>query len=733
MGKRLAKIILTLIALLTCMFSYQIQFIEFDYELEKFFPQSGENTAFFNQYRKDFSTDNDILLIGLESEKTIFSKEFISKSSHFFNELSQIENVEQAFSIYNSPGGFYFENKLDSNQINTLPELSSSFVSKDKKSLSFLLLHKPYLSKKGCDNLVRDVNSLLSEYKFHKVHLAGRSVAQKYYVETSQKELTLFFSIGLFLLIVVLFFTFRTLWGVVIPLLVVLLSMLWTIGLMVILGEPFSLLLTILPIIIFVVGISDVIHIVSRFLDLLRENHSKINALKQAFKEVGLATFFTSITTAFGFLTLLLSDIEPIRSFGLFTAMGVFIAYILAFSFLPSVLFLINAPSNKAFEFGSVFWRKKLSNLFLLILKKKQQITFLSILLVVLSGIGISNLKVENLMLEDLQEDSEIKQSLNFFDLNYAGVRPFELQLEVVDKNKSIFDQEVLFEINKIENYLTNEYGIKAIVSPVTLVKTANYISTTNPNFELPNSKRKLKQIADQIKQNTPKGLFAYNFKKARLSGRSEDLGSSYYQEKNQKFLSFVKENISAELLKVRLTGSANLIDENNKTLSMNLLLGLVIAFLVVAIIVGFIFKSIKMVVLALIPNILPLVFIAAIMGYFGINIKVSTSIIFTIAFGIAVDDTLHFINKLKIELNKGKSLALSVKNTFTSSGKAIIITSLILITGFVSLIASSFSGTFYIGLLVSLTLILAVITDLLLLPLLILKFYKIKTNKKEA
>jgi predicted RND superfamily exporter protein len=169
------------------------------------------------------------------------------------------------------------------------------------------------------------------------------------------------------------------------------------------------------------------------------------------------------------------------------------------------------------------------------------------------------------------------------------------------------------------------------------------------------------------------------------------------------------------------------LVDKNADYISRNMLEGLSIAFGVIALIIGVLFRSVRMVIIALIPNLIPLMMIAGLMGLFGIYLKASTSIIFTIAFGIAVDDTIHFLSKLKIELNKGRSLAYAVKHTTLFTGKAIIITSVILAGGFLTLIFSSFGSTFYTGLLVSLTLVFAVIADLTLLPILVLLFLKPK------
>ena len=195
--------------------------------------------------------------------------------------------------------------------------------------------------------------------------------------------------------------------------------------------------------------------------------------------------------------------------------------------------------------------------------------------------------------------------------------------------------------------------------------------------------------------------------------------------ERNARLEQFIRSNVDSSLVALKITGTSLLIDKNNQYLTQNMMEGLGIAFLVIAVIVALLFRSLRMIIIVLIPNVIPLIVVAAIMGYFGITLKLSTSIIFTIAFGIAVDDTIHFISKLKLELDKGKSLLYALKRTYISTGKAIIVTTIILAGGFLTLILSSFGGTYYTGLLVSLTLVLAVLADLTLLPALLIMFFK--------
>jgi predicted RND superfamily exporter protein len=241
-----------------------------------------------------------------------------------------------------------------------------------------------------------------------------------------------------------------------------------------------------------------------------------------------------------------------------------------------------------------------------------------------------------------------------------------------------------------------------------------------NAIVDAANGKRFEKDISLYVDQE--KGL-------ARISGRIADEGSEYFETKNEELDRFFKDNKLDEVFEYHITGSASLIDLSNAMLSYNLLLGLIVAFGLIALLSGMVFKSLKLVLVVLVVNIIPLLGVAGIMGFMGIDLKISTSVIFTIAYGIAVDDSIHFMSKFRIEYRNGKPLLYALKRTYLSTGRAIVLTTFVLIGGFISLVFSAFFGTYYIGLLVSSTLILALIADMYLLPYLVFISLRNKNN----
>ena len=495
-------------------------------------------------------------------------------------------------------------------------------------------------------------------------------------------------------------------------------------------------MMVLLPTIIFVVGMSDVIHILTRYIEELRHGESKMTALKTTFNEVGIATFLTSLTTGIGFLTLMTNNIGPIRDFGLYTAVGVLIAYILAFSLLPSALVFL--PKPKVIENQQIrkHWRNALGRAFLWMLNHKQLIVWISVLLIMLSFIGMRHLKVNTFLIDDLPLSHPMKSDFIFFDKNFGGSRPFEAAILVVDSTYDVFDYPVLKELEKVEEHLISSYGTSTLSSPLSIVRFTNqavngglskYYQLPAPS-EMEDFQRPLDQL---LKQSVFSNLTTDDHRVSRFSGRMPDIGSASSTQNNQQLRNFIANSIDTSLVQIRITGTSLLIDKNNSYLVDNMATGLAIAFAAVAFIAGLMFRSWKMVIITLVPNVIPLLLVGGIMGAMGISLKLTTSVIFTVAFGIAVDDTIHFVSKLKMELAKGRSTLYAIKRVYFSTGKAIIITTLVLISGFATLLLSSFGGTFYIGLFVGLTLLFALVVDLTLLPVLILLFYRKERFKK--
>lgn len=744
--RKLARGLLVGVGLLSAFFGWRMLHLQFDYDFEQFFPQGDDETAFYEQFRTAFGSDNDFILVGIESPDGIYNPGFLGAVDAHVEDLEALPYVEEVISPTRirepiGAGGSIFMRPLlrwedgeggdlarDSARVAKRGEYMGTLLSADGKAIALTIRHKEGLSKSGCDSLSAAIGQWVeSQAHPERFHLAGRAVAQTYYVNLMQREVVTFIAIALVLIVLFLWLSFRSWWGIVVPLVVVMLSGLWTLGIMELTGKSIDVMTVVLPTTIFVVGMSDVVHILSRYFDGMRSGASSWDALRFACLHVGTATLLTSITTGIGFLTLLTSSIIPIRDFGIYASVGVVVSYVLAFSLLPAVLVLAPPPPAIAQRKG-LQWTPLLERLYKSVVGNRKAIAWVATLLTVASVAGILRIQVNNRLLEDLGPQDPLRKSFEFFEAHFAGVRPFELAVEV-QSGHDTWDREVQQAVAEVAAYLRDEAGIGSVVSTAGFLQTANrLLHGDDPGYAvLPETPEEYERLVRRLRSGRSGDLLSSFASDSagmlRISGKIEDIGAVAIRKRMEDLEHWFSASHPDAPIRLRVTGTAHLVDVNNAHLASDLVLGLSLSFLAISLLMGLLFRNLRMVIISLIPNALPLIFLGGIMGFLGIDLKVSTAIVFTIAFGIAVDDTIHMLAHFRGELQSGRAVEPAMRRTFVGAGKAIILTSIILAGGFISLAGSQFMGTFYIGALIGLTLIFALIADLLLIPLLLLRW----------
>lgn len=735
------------VLLISAVLSFSASQLELDYDFESFFPKDDQELRDYFKFRDVFENDNDFMLLGIETPGRVFDYYFLCNLDSLCDSLRLLPDIKwvQSVTTYTFPvigpmaisqvPIIHVSDSLrylqDSIRLFSEPGIAGNLISKDGKAISVILKHTNNIDKKSGLAMLDNISRLLTRYGFSGARQAGKILAQETYIVKMRNEL-IFFTASSFLLVVAfLYFTFRTWSGIWLPVLIIILIVIWVLGFMQFLGAKVNLVSTIMPTIMFIVGMSDVVHILSKYIDELKNGLGRFEALKKSIKEVGMSTFYTSLTTAVGFLSLLTVSISPIREFGLFTAAGVVFAFIITYGLLPAILIVLPKKSFKSQSSGHSFWERFLFNSFLKLLTLRKRVMVTSALITLMLASGILLLKVNITLLDDIDDEDPLKKSFQFFEKHFAGVRPFEVKIQVMDPNHTLFSPEVLREIDLVDQYLKEEYGVKSTISVLDFVKGMNRALNggLQDAYKLPRDTAQYLKLQSKInlikKSPMIRTLADSTLRLGRYTGRTVDLGSKTSRMKNQKFEQFLADNIRTDLVKFNVTGTAYLLDKNNDTLVENMMKGLGVGCILITFISWLINKSWKVAIIALLVNIVPLAIIAGIMGYAAIPLQVGTSIIFTIAFGIAVDDTIHFLGRMKVELDKGRSPLYAIKRTFISTGKALIITTLILMAGFMTLVFSDFNGTFYMGLLVSLTLFFALLADMILLPLLLIRVLK--------
>lgn len=733
--------VLGLAVLMTLLIGVFRPTVLFDYDFESFFPQDDEELSFYKDFRSRFENDNDYLLIALGRNPDIFDSAFLAAADLLNENLKNLDRVDKTVSLLDleeprlNPFGIRYRRILDwDNQgalnasegtiLGSSSQWKGNLVNEKGNYLLIILKNQQRISKADGDLLYQEIKSLVEGSGIIDYHTAGKIRAQGEFVQLMQEEFSFFLGISVLLVVLLLLSIFRTWWGVLVPLAVLFFGIIWTMALSLYFGKPLDVMSVMQPTILAVVGLAALIHFFNHYLTQIRHGLKKDDAIQKSFSDLSLAVFLTSFTTALGFVSLYFTDIPSLKFFGLFTGIGVMLMFFAVIWIAPGMMYLLAPFKVSGTGPFSIMWRNGMRRAFLWTMSYSKFILGVFVSLTVLSGIGLSKLQVNGYILDDLPENNSLKGEFEFFDKEFGGSKPLEISLKTGPEGSDLVQFEVLKEQEKLEHFVKNTFNTSAIVSPLALVKTLNK-ATNGGNekaYTVP-SQGQLKRILPYLEkaiETVPVQVLSSDLKSGRMSTRTEDMGSLESGRMKTKLEEFLKTEIDPDLLEVRITGTSHLIDISHESVTAQMAKGLGFAFVIVAVIIGFLFRSWKLALVALAPNIIPLIWVCGVMYLFGIELKLTTSIIFTVAFGIAVDDTIHFMTKLNVELAKGKSWLYAIKSTYLETGKAIILTSLVLVFGFSVLTLSEFGVTFYSGLLISTALVFALLADLILLPVLL-------------
>ncbi|MEP1096265.1 MAG: efflux RND transporter permease subunit [Cyclobacteriaceae bacterium] len=711
---------------------WNLQFISFDFEFEKFFPKGDPDSQFYEIHKEQFGYDNDFLLIILESPE-IFDQGFLQKVKEFEDSLTNLEFVARVASpisrqhLVNGPAGLFAFPLLhidkpqvlrqDSIRIFSNPLYQYSF-GKDRKSLLISINHFHFADQESSRILVDQIEGLAATVGLNKVRMVGKLTAQNEFIDLIQSDFAKFLVGSIILSLSLLLFIFKNLKTALLPFLISFFSLIWLFGLIGFLGIKINLLSSLLPPIIFFSSMSDAVHLLNAIYK------SKKSTLKDRLKEsvsiVWIPTLLTSVTTAIGFLSLLLINTEPIQILGLFAACGILIAFIITFSFgIFASSFIPIKVDRKVVQIPQSFQHYLLNN--------RNKVAAFMILVILILVPGISQLKINAYLLDDLPKDSQVRSNFEYADSYLGGSKPYEMRIDTKD-SLTVWDKGVMDEILKIEEYLTSQYPIARVQSPSIILKYLNQVNHggLNENFLYPGNDKNFQKAVSLTRRIEPdllRHLISEDQRACRIVGFFPEYGSYETTVRNEKMLEFLKRNIDHSKISYRITGTTFLIDKSHELLSKNLLLGLFIAIVIIGTILGLYFRSIKLLIISLIPNIVPLLIVAGVLGWLGISLKMTTAIIFTIAFGIAVDDTIHMMSYyVKNEISDRKE---ALQATFFHAGSAMLITSIIMIAGFSLFLLSEFGATYYLGLFISLSLLVALLVDITILPILLLSIKK--------
>ncbi len=563
------------------------------------------------------------------------------------------------------------------------------------------------------------------------LHYAGLPFVRSVMMGKVRQEIIKLLSLSVFVTALILLLFFRSWDAVLFPLLVIFSVVIWSLGTLDILGYKITILTGLIPTIIVVIGIPNSIYLLNKYHQEFELHGNKMKAISTITRKIGIVTLITNFTTAVGFLVLAITDIKLLREFGIVAGINIFATFIVSIILIPAVFSYLPPPGRKqlkhlnfkATDFA-VAWIHKV------VFNHRTKTYVVAVLIVGVAFIGVFKLNSVSFMIDDLPEDGKTKTDLRFFEKNFSGIMPLEVVIDT-HKKRGIVQLNTLRKVERFESFLDSLPAISRPVSVVSMVKSARqaYYNGSPAYYSLPNQRdynfilRYLRQQEGQ--EDVLKNFTDADLQQIRISLKVADIGSDKMTVLLEEVIKPRMTEIFADTdFDITVTGTTPIFIKGNRYLVENLRLSLVVAFFVIACVMGLLFKNLKMIVISLVPNMIPLIITAGLMGFLGVPLKPSTALIFSIAFGISVDDTIHFLAKYRQELFANNFVVpIALTNTIKETGKSMIYTSIVLFAGFIVFVASDFGGTVALGSLTSATLLIAMLTNLLVLPALLLTF----------
>ena len=508
--------------------------------------------------------------------------------------------------------------------------------------------------------------------------------------------------------------------------------MLWVFGIISILGFQINILTSLIPPLVIVIGVPNCVYFVNKYYAEMRAHQTQFLALAKAIQKIGFITFCTNLTTSLGFIALMSINIPALREFGLVASMNILGIFLLSALMIPSLFSFIPAPSVgqvRSSELKPV--ARLLSLLQHLALRRRRKI-FLVAIVFALVGLGfLLRIDDETFVVENLKPQHIVKRSLAFFDENFGGILPLEVVIDTKEKN-GVRSLDFLKKIDGIEKQLQQVDGVSSPLSNLTFLKSARqgFYNNASSFYDVPTS-RELPFLAQYLKNTPTDSWGSVNFvdslaSKMRISLRIADNGSTQVEQIVQgSILPIVSEAFDEDKkVDFYVTGTPLMNMRSNDFLVNNIGISFLITLCLMAVIMALLFRKMRMVVISIIPNIIPLIMTAGFMGIFGIRLTPSTALIFSMVFGISVDDSIHFLSRYRLDLIRSRfQVEKAVTKCLRETGTSMIYSSVALFLGFAVFLTSQFTGTIMIGLLTMITLLMALATNVILLPSLLLRF----------
>ena len=740
--------------------AWKASYVKLSFMGSKILPLTDSAFIKYNNFKSQFGEDGNMMVLGVSSPD-LLKKEQFNEWQALAADIQKIEGIKQVLSI----GNLYDLQKDTSNQRFVLKQLSGTTVLSDtemdsiKQRIYELPFYEGLLYNKESHATLMAINidfKILNTKKrapiiqsildkagaFSKrnkleVHYSGLPFIRTAVSRLVSKEFVLFLGLSILVAAVILFIFFRRLYPVIFPILLVIVGVIWSLATLVMFGYEITILTGLIPPLIVIIGIPNSILLLNKYHNELRKHGDKAKALHVTILRISETTLIANITAAIGFGVLFFTGSALLVEFGVVAALNVMATWFICLCLIPIIFSYLPVPALKAQEeHDNSILHKLLVKTDYLVHHRSKLIYSVTMIITLISMIGVLKINVNGYVVDDLPQNSPIIRDLNFFETNFEGILPLEVSIDTRKKN-GILNLSTIKKVDRMEEMISEYPEFSRSVS---LNKALKYASQAFYNgdpqfFRIPNDMEKnfvLSYLGNSGGNNDMlKGFVDSNKQVTRVSFQMADVGSKRMNELLKELKPRIDSILKPERYDVLLTGSSIIFSKGTDYMLMHLMESILLAIALISLLRLAQFKDVRIMFISLLPNVIPLIITAGLMGFFNIPLKPSTILIFTIAFGLASDQTIYFLTRYQQELlSTDFSTSKVISDTIIETGISMTHIALVLFFGFGIFTASTFGGTMILGLLLSITLIIALVSNLTLLPALLVLLDKRKRRK---
>ena len=754
-------LLISIIAVLTGFMAFNAQKVSLSYENTAMLAETDSAIVAYHQFKKQFGEDGNVLMVGIKDPE-IFTIEHFNAWYDLALDIKEIEGVQDVISmtrairlVKNDSARQFDFYPLVENRPQTQQEVDSLkntilglkfyegmlYNPKTHAALMAITIDKKLMNDKSRIALVNQIVDTSAAYQAqvgNEIHYSGMPYIRTFTMQKVKKELFMFVILSIFISALIMYLFFRSVKVVLSSLLIVGISIVWVIGLIVLFGFKITILSGVIPSLIIIIAIENCIYILNKYHWEYRSHGNKIRALIRVVQRIGFASLMTNAATALGFAAFILIPNQMLREFGLVTAISIMLEYVLCIVLVPIIFSYIDTPKEKHIKhLDSNFFGAIINKIIHLISYRRNLLYSIAGLLLLVGIWGVSLMKTSGKVVDDFRTDDPIYLDLKFFENNFGGVMPFEVSIDAKKKN-GILVGSTIDKIDELQNIINSHKEFSRPLSIAELFKYSRqaYFGGDSSMYSMPSKMEKGFIMSYLPKNQKGKTNILNSYidstkRYTRVSFQMADIVTKQMDSLMADIVPRIDSIFPADKYKVTVTGNSVVYARGTNFLIKNLFESVAIAIVLISLLMALLFSSVRMILVSMIPNLIPLLVTAAIMGFTGIPIKPSTIIVFSVALGISVDNAIQYLSRYRHELKvTGHDIGKSTINALREAGFSMLYTSVVLVLGFSVFMVSSFGGTQALGMLVSTTLFIAMFFNIMVLPSFLLVLDKYAVTK---